>query len=573
MSDKPRLKVVLCWHMHQPQYRNLLSHQYQLPWCYLHAIGEYTDMAYFLEAAPGARAVVNFSPILLEQIEDYARQVCEFLNKGEALHDPVLAALAARPNHAFVQDEYTSLIKTCLRVNQTRLVDRFPPYRRLADIAAWLADKPEALFYLNGERYLFDLLVWYHLAWMGETVRREDSRVKQLLEKACGYTYEDRRLLLEIIVELLASVTGRYRALAESGRIELSMTPYAHPLLPLMLDFDCALDAMPEARLPVETYYPGGLERARWHIREGKAAFRRHFGIEPQGCWPAEGGVSMNALRLLGESGFTWAATGEGVLRNTLQRAGTLEGQPREQWFFRPYQVAGTFCFFRDEGLSDLIGFTYSHWHSDDAINNLVHHLENIAAATRDKPDSIVSIIMDGENAWEHYHENAYHFLSRLYKRLADHPQLDLTTFSSYIECRSKATPPAELTELVAGSWVYGSFSTWIGDAAKNRGWELLCEAKRAFDRALQTGRLQGERLIAAERQLAVCEGSDWCWWFGDYNPAATVSDFEQLYRLHLSNLYLLLSEQAPESLTHAVSQGSTEAPQPGAMRRAQEHS
>ncbi|MBI3778684.1 MAG: glycoside hydrolase [Gammaproteobacteria bacterium] len=564
MPDDIRLKVVLCWHMHQPQYRDLLSGTYQLPWVYLHAIKDYVDMAAHLEAVPRARAVVNFAPLLLEQIEDYARQVEGFLTNSLAIRDPLLAALVS-PTLPAAEEERVTLIKACLRANETRMISRYPAYRNLADMAALLMPRPEATHYLSNQ-FLADLLTWYHLAWLGETVRRNDARAQRLLDKGSGYTLHDRRELLAVIGELLSNVIPRYRKLAERGQVELSVTPYAHPIVPLLLDFQCAHDAMPGAPLPLLQQYPGGEERARWHIREGIETFRRHFGFAPAGCWPSEGAVSTAALKLLAEAGFRWAASGESVLRNSLIKSGHADHHVKEAWLYRLYSMkdSGIHCFFRDDGLSDLIGFNYATWHGDDAVNNLVHHLENIAHCCRAHPEHVVSIIMDGENAWEHYPENAFHFLHALYRRLSEHPKFELTTFSNCL----KTVPAKSLRVLSAGSWVYGTLSTWIGELDKNRGWDMLGDAKRAFDAA--AARLGAEQLDRARRQLAVCEGSDWFWWFGGDNPSATVADFERLYRQHLTNLYQLIGAEPPEYLAQVFTRGGGAPKHGGAMRPGQ---
>ena len=558
MSSEPRLKVVLCWHMHQPQYRDAATGVYRLPWVYLHAIKDYVDMAAHLEAHAGARAVVNFAPVLLDQIVDYAAQVRAFLGSGDAIRDPCLAPLV-EPVLPVDAEPRVALIKSYLRANETHAIGRFAAYQRLAHLARWVIDHPPDAVYLS-DQFLGDLIVWHHLAWLGETVRRTDARVQRLIDKAGGYTLDDRRALLGIVGELLDGVIGRYRALADAGRIELSFTPHTHPILPLLIDLKCAREAM-DAALPSLERYPEGEARARWHVREGLAAFARYFGHAPKGCWPAEGGVSTRALELLGEAGVAWAATGEGVLRHTLVRAQhDLHGH-KDAWLYRRYAgPGGVSTFFRDDGLSDLIGFTYATWHADDAVSNMVHHLEQIADRSRGHPERVVSIILDGENAWEHYPENGYYFLNGLYDRLSTHPRLQLTTFADCL-----ALDPAPLPPLVAGSWVHGNFSTWIGDPEKNRGWEMLGDAALAFHAA--RSQLDGARLRRAQEQLGVCEGSDWFWWFGDYNPAATVSDFEALFRRHLTNLYRMIGTKPPEYLSDVFTHGAGEPVHGGTMR------
>ena len=565
MSAKPRLKVVLCWHMHQPFYRDLISGEYQLPWTYLHAIKDYVDMVAHLEAVPGARAVFNFAPTLLEQIADYAEQVQGSLKDSTPIRDPLLAQLDKPVLPASV-DARLTLIRHCLRANRLRLIDRFPPYRRLADMAVWLELNPESMRYV-GEQFLADILVWYHLAWLGETVRREDARVQRLMDKGNGYTLHDRRVLLEIIGELLSGVIDRYRVLAERGQIELSVTPYAHPIIPLLLDMQSAKEAWPGVSLPLLVQYPAGAERTRWHIQEGLNTFRRFFGYTPTGCWPSEGSVSDATLKLLEESGFRWAASGESVLGNSVAQTPALHGLPREQYLYRPYRrdKGKLATFFRDDGLSDLIGFAYASWHADDAVANFIHHLENIAQSCHDRSDSVVSIVLDGENAWEYYPENGYYFLRALYERLAAHPDIELTTFA---DCLVEPEKMAMLPHVVAGSWVYGTFSTWIGDPDKNRAWDMLGDAKHAYDRALDSGKLNDKQLVMAERQMAICEGSDWFWWFGDYNPASTVSDFERLFRLQLANLYQLIGTEPPEYLSQVFAHGCGAPTQGGVMRQ-----
>lgn len=563
MPGDTRLKVVLCWHMHQPQYRDLISGEYQLPWTYLHAIKDYVDMAAHLEAQPSARVVVNFAPVLLEQIDDYAAQVRGFLTDQKAIRDPILAALA-QPALPADAEARVPLIRACLRADQARMIGRFEPYRRLAHMAEWLIETPQAALYVQ-EQFLVDLLVWHHLAWLGETVRRSDARVRGLIDKGLGYTLHDRRELLAVIGDLLAGVVARYHALAESRRVELSATPYAHPILPLLLDFSSAREAIPDVKLPTGAY-PNGKERVAWHLREARARHARHFGREPIGCWPSEGSISMATLDLLSQSGFGWCASGENVLRHTLVRAGRKLDGEKDEWLYRRYAgPGGMSVFFRDERLSDLIGFTYESWKAEDAVDDFVSALEQIAGRASTHPERVVSVILDGENPWEHYPENGYPFLTGLYSRLSNHPRIALATFADCGDVEALPLPP-----VIAGSWVYGTFSTWIGNRDKNRGWEMLCDAGRAFEAQRQQWQQDPAALSRVQEQLAVCEGSDWFWWFGEDNPAAPVSEFERLFRRHLTNLYQMLGLEPPQYLSRAFTRGAGMPAHSGTMRPGQ---
>jgi alpha-amylase/alpha-mannosidase (GH57 family) len=561
MTARERLPVVLLWHMHQPQYRDALTGQYVLPWTYLHAIKDYTDMAAHLEEIPAARAVVNFTPVLIEQLEELSRRVTEHLRSGAKLPDPVLGLLGPDP---VPQEpaERLELLRACLRAQRKQMIERFGPYLELATIAEMLAT-PERVRYASTQ-LIHDLGVWYHLAWLGEAVRRSHPLVGALTEQGRGFSPMQRRQLLSLVGDLISSVVPRFRRLAESGQCELSVTPYGHPIVPLLLDFQSAREAAPDMPLPQHTGYPGGAQRAVWHIEEGLRTFTQAFGVRPLGCWPSEGAVSRGTLGLLERAGFRWVASSTNVLRGSLT---ALESQ-NPLVYNRPYRLAQSNlnCFFRDDALSDLIGFTYATWHGDDAANNLVNELAQLARRYSASHEHAVLIALDGENAWEHYPFNGYYFLRALYSGIASHPELELTTLS---ECVSRGLEPAPLPRLTAGSWVHGTLATWMGDPAKNRAWDLLCDAKQQFDRCMLNRTLEPTDALVAQRQLALCESSDWFWWFGDYNPPDAVSQFDRLYRRQLMNLYRLLGLAPPEALSQPISVGRGAPEHGGAMRRA----
>ena len=567
MTELQPLRVVLCWHMHQPQYQDLIGGEHLEPWTYLHGIKDYVDMAVHLESSPGAAAVVNFSPVLLEQIADFNAQLSGHLRHGAQLRNAVLRLLA--PGGVPADPAQRELaVRTCLKANRERLIERFGPYQALAELAETFL-QPDSICYAADD-FIVDLAVWYHIAWLGETVRLGDPRVEELMTRARHFGPEHCRTLLEIVADVLAGLIPRYRRLFGTGQIELSVTPYGHPILPLIIDFNAARAALPQIPLPDEREYPGGDDRARWHVARAVQVFTEYFGVRPQGCWPAEGSVSAPTLTLLEEFGFDWAASGEAVLRNSLQASQLWNAERPVEGLHRPYTLPGRElrCFFRHDGLSDLVGFTYSKWHGDDAAANLVQQLEQLGQALADEPDRVVAIVLDGENAWEYYPFNAYFFLKAMYERLSEHPRIRLTTFS---RCIAEGLAARELPRLVAGSWVYGDFSTWIGHPAKNRAWQLLCDAKRAFDRVVVEGSLDEDAQRAAERQLGVCEGSDWCWWFGDDNPAEAVASFDALYRRHLSNLYRMLGEEPPAELDQPIARGRGTPEHGGTMKRSLE--
>ncbi|WP_348550068.1 glycoside hydrolase family 57 protein [Acidithiobacillus sp.] len=564
MTPARSLHVVFCWHMHQPDYRDAQG-VYRFPWTYLHACKDYVDMLAHLEDNPLARAVFNFVPVLVEQLDDYSAQF-----QRQDFRDPLLLALATPDLKTLDVTLRHALLEQCFRLDPEHMLNPFPAYRRLYDLWQFIRqDAAEMGDYLSVQ-YLADLVVWYHLAWTGETLRRRSSLIQRLMAKGSGFDFADRSALLQCLGETITGLLPRYCALAQTGRIEISSTPYQHPIAPLLLDFHAARDGLPAAPLPDCAQYPGGAERVKAQLQDALTSHAQHFGGAPQGIWPAEGGISADFVALLGAEGVQWTASGEGVLGRSLAHSypDSSAAQGRADYLYRAYRLQGQgpHLFFRDDALSDRIGFDYKTWSGHDAATDFVQRLEGIWRATEGQQAPIVSVILDGENAWEYYPYNGFYFLGELYRALSNHPHLQLCTFADYV--REHGDAAQALPVLASGSWVYGNFSTWIGDPAKNRAWDLLCHAKTAVDQEIASFDAQHQEQI--RQQLARCEGSDWFWWFGDYNPGEAVRDFDHLYRDHLRQLYALLQLPAPAELDHPISAGGGSAESGGTMRRGQ---
>jgi len=502
---------------------------------------------------PDARAVVNFSPHLMVQIDDYAHLIRRLLDSGEPSADHILDALGGLLPQGNAHKK--ALVRSCLRAHEVNIRQRFAPYDHLCHLAEQALEAGR----LPQQDDMTDLLVWYCLAWMGEFMRSGSPLAGRMMEQAVGFSGQDRLDLLALIGTEIADILPRYRKLAESGRIELSVTPWSHPILPLLLDFSTAREAMPELELPTGSY-PGGEARCNWQLRHAIACFEHHFGFRPAGCWPSEGALSERTLELLQNHGFKWTASGAKVLRNSLgaefgrHEDNNHQASPHHRLWTAPAQNRDgkhLVCIFRDDELADLIGFSYSQWQAEDAVNDLVYRLEQALerANTQGNNDATVSIIMDGENAWEYYPENGREFLSTLYQRLSSHPRFLLTTFSDVLH----RVPLQPLPRLTAGSWVHGDFSVWIGHPAKNRAWERLIDARLAVDAAIaadHAGLLPVEQVM---EQLSVCESSDWFWWLGEEGRAQDGPAFDELFRLQLKALYRLIGVQPPAVLDQPI--------------------
>jgi alpha-amylase/alpha-mannosidase (GH57 family) len=343
-----------------------------------------------------------------------------------------------------------------------------------------------------------------------------------------------------------------------------------------LLDIHSARESQPEIVLPQAQSYPGGRVRVQAQLAKAMESHQSRFGMRPEGVWPAEGAVSTELIDVLARQGCRWTASGKNVLVNSLNHAAMPDAENLD-FLYRPYHLQGdassVHCFFRDDHLADLIGFEYSNWNGRDAALHFVAQLEAIANHSMEGERPVVSIILDGENAWEYYPYNGYHFLNDLYTALETHQQINPTNYHSYLDMRAAEGErglirEGELSSLVAGSWVYGTFFTWIGVPDKNHAWDLLCAAKQKYDMVMVAGRLSKKEQLAAEKQLSSCESSDWFWWFGDYNPSHAVASFDRLYRHNLKHLYQLLKLEIPDNLNIPISQGGGEVEAGGTMRR-----
>jgi len=523
------MRVVLLWHLHQPEYR--VDGRFIRPWVYLHALAGYTEMAAQLESSGSMRAIVNLTPVLLDQIDDYAGRLRRWREHGQPIGDALLDALIEMPPTGPVR---AGIVHSCLSALDGPRAKRQPRFLALAESAS--RHEPATL----PEQAFNDLLVWFHLCWLGETLRTSDPRAKRLFARGGDFDRDARRALLELISDVVARVIPRWRALGESDRVELSTSPFYHPLCPLLLDFGSALDRAPSAVLP-STPYPDGNARLRWQLRTGLQRFESLMGRRATGCWPPEAALSDATLRESARSGFEWTASSQSVLHATFEHHGAAD---RGAYRLFRHHDAGIYCAFRDDGLSDRIGFEYQHWQPADAVRDLVQRLEAIA---REPDRDLALIALDGENPWEYYADEGGRFLQGLYQALSSHPTLRPATMRDCV--RELAGRTAPLPALRAGSWVHGELLTWIGHPEKNRAWEMLIELKGRYDERRRTN-------PKLQHRLGACEGSDWFWWPGVHNPTRAVAQFDELFRAHLSALYLALKLEPPAALGQPFATG-----------------
>lgn len=517
--------------MHQPFYKDLVSGEYRLPWTRLHALKDYYGMARILEEFPHIRQTFNLVPSMIVQVEEYAR--------GEA-RDPFLDC-ALKPAEALTLDEQTFILRNFFMANVSRMINRYPRYAELyaAHIAQSHTPDARGVF---GPREFRDLQVLSQLAWFDEEFLEHDPGVRALVDKARNFTHEDQLFIGRMQRDICSLVIPEYRKLAQSGQIEISTTPFYHPILPLLCDSDIASVSHPYVPLPPRFCYP---EDARLQLEMARDYVKKTFGVAPVGLWPSEGSVSDHVLELASAVGFEWAATDNGVLDRTLRRAATPEVTYRPYcWSQRDRRLR---LIFRDHVLSDLIGFVYSGMGAADAAQDFLNRIhENCRGLLAAGRDALVPVILDGENAWEYYDRNGRPFFRELYSRIENDPGMEAITVREAFE----RIPAEPLTHIFPGSWINANFDVWIGAEEDNKSWRLLLDARKALQAAQSGHTVTEDQLARAREEILIAEGSDWNWWYGPEHETANAVEFDQIYREHLANVYRALGIPTPPELS-----------------------
>jgi alpha-amylase/alpha-mannosidase (GH57 family) len=534
-------RVAILWHMHQPSYQDLATGEHILPWVRLHGLKDYYGMVALLREFPRVKVTFNLVPSLLVQLEAFAR------DEARDRH----LELGMKPADALTEDERAFCIDNFFHAHRPRMIDPYPRYAELlgrrGTNGGGLSARTQAAQFSVAD--LRDLQVWHKLAWLDPFYLDGDARVRSLVEKGRNFSEEDKATLRGVELELLRKVIPEYRDASARGQVELSTSPFYHPILPLLCDSDIYLRTHPQSRMPRERFHHP--EDAAEQLERAVAHHERLFGRRPIGLWPSEGSVSDDMVPLAVDAGFEWMATDEEILARTLGRGFTRDGAgnlEQPETLYKPFLVGEpgrqVACGFRDHTLSDLIGFTYASWDADAAAEDFVRRIAEAGRrySHRASGEATVFIILDGENAWEHYAGQGRPFLRGLYRRLSTHPELRTVTMA---EACGGAT--GTLTSIFPGSWINGDFYIWIGHPDDHRAWSQLADARKTLEAA--SASVPEAALARAREELFIAEGSDWFWWYGDDHSSDHDLEFDDLFRRHMRNVYRALEKPIPEEL------------------------
>jgi len=540
------LNIAILWHMHQPYYKDLVTGKYFMPWVRLHGIKDYYDMVAILDEFPKVHQTFNMVPSLVDQILDYVD------NNATDTH----LDLALKPAAELTTSEKESILQNFFLANWENMVKPYPRYWDILKTRGFVYSKDDLKDiqrYFITQDYL-DLQVLFNLAWFDPIFKDNDKFLKGLVKKGQDFTEDEKIELIKKQREVLALIIPKYREMEERGIIEISTTPYYHPILPLLCDSFAAKMAIPDIKLPKKRFlHP---EDAVAQVNKAVEFHKRVFGRAPRGMWPSEGSVSEEIIPIIHDAGVKWIATDEEILAKSINAlferdkdeiakdAGTL---------YRPYNARvgdkGVSMFFRDHSLSDLIGFVYSKWdpeHASQDFMNRLHKIRDKLLTQGNMDEFVIPIILDGENAWEYYKNDGRDFLRSLYGKLSNDPLIRAVTMSEHIE----ANPPnAALPKLFSGSWINHNFRIWIGHEEDNTAWDLLEDTRSALVEFEREGTADKAAITKAWQEIYIAEGSDWCWWYGDEHSTENDDAFDELFRKHLMNVYMLVGKDIPEEL------------------------
>ena len=534
----PDLEVALVWHQHQPRYP-VIDGEISRPWVRLHAAKDYVDMATLVEEFPDLDLTINLTPVLLDQLVELESGVRD-----------TYWVVAETPIDELTEDQRQFIVDRFFDVNGT-VLERFPRYVELRTLRS--NSGGSASSFADGD--LRDLRALFHLAWLDPEMPEYVSLLDSVggPDEAQNFSDEDTAAILAAHERLVSEVIPTHARLWEEGQIEVTTTPLAHPILPLIADTSLAQVGDPAAVLP-RSPFREYLDAAE-HVERGLDRAEELLGQRPNGMWPGEGAVAQAVMPIFADNEVAWVATGEDVLAQSLG----LGGFDRDEndvvqdatLLYRPWQVdtanGSVDMFFRDNRISDLLGFEYSGREAEEAAEDFISRLDDIRHQLAGQEldfQPIVSVILDGENAWEHYPNDGRDFLRALYRKLTTSEWLSTTTPTRYLE--EHPDESAMLDDVFPAAWFSPDFGTWIGEIEEQRAWELLRLTRLALREAEQGGDLSPEQYEAAFHTMLEAEGSDWFWWYGSDQESGNDRYFDDAFRELMGQVYDQIGEPRP---------------------------
>ena len=550
MSQAKKLSIAFYWHMHQPVYQLTSGGDYLMPWVRLHAVKDYLDMAMWTKKFDKLKLNFNIVPILVDSIIDYAE-------KGA--HD-IHSRMTITPENELKQEDKIFILNNFFDANYQTMILTNPEYHRLYQIVQTEGTNDTSIF--TNQEYA-DLMALFNLAWIDPSYKTSIPELKKLIKKGKNYTLEDRINIIEIQRDIIRKIIPSTKKLVEKNKIEITTSPYYHPILPILLDYkNIKKNQIPDddiSNLKTELDAKVQTEMALDRIEEV-------FGKRPRGIWPSEHCVNGKTLELLSSLGVEWSISDEGILANSInfEFEHDFKGYLKE-----PYHLLKTYRYktkntdlkmiFRDSAIPNLISFEYQNHNPIATANDLYDRIKVLQSKILSSPDRehLLTIALDGENCWENYLEDGASFLKTLYTLITEDETLETVLISDYLDNTKEDKP---LNKIAAGSWMNRNFKLWIDEPVKDIAWTYLKRVRQDFSNFVKREPLN-PNIELARRELFICEGSDWFWWYGEPNDSGRDNIFDFLFRTHLKNIYRYLDLDTPKYLDDPISNISTTKP------------
>lgn len=530
-----KLFLAIYWHMHQPVYE--LEGTYLMPWVRLHAVKDYLDMALVLENFPKLKLNFNIVPALLDSIIDYTEN---------GYHD-IHSELTVSDTQNLTDDEKAFILNNFFSSKYETMIYRSETYKNLYQ-KRFAKDSADINDFSSQE--ISDLMALFNLVWIDPIHFERYPRLKDLWEKQTGYNQQDRVEIIDIQKQIIKEIIPTYKKYIQTGRIELTTSPYYHTILPILIDIKSSIKSVITTEgLPQSL---GMLEDAKLQVKSALDRIEQIFGVRPQGMWPPELCLGPKTLNLLAKEGIKWTISDEGVLANSINFdfirdfKGNLN-DPYHLLKVYNYEASGINVIFRDRSIPNLINFEYAGINPKMAAGDLFEKIKMIQNKLLVSPDEnhLLTIASDCENCWENYQNDGKDFLENIYSLIENDPTLETVLISDYIKNDSHKK---SLKKIFSGSWIDKTFRYWIGESEKNKAWAYLKKTKDDFDQFVKENP-KNPNIKFAKREILIAEGSDWFWWYGEPNNSGQDYVFDYMFRERLKNVYIILGKQYPEYL------------------------
>ena len=531
-AQTKKLSIAFYWHMHQPVYQLTPTGDYLMPWVRLHAVKDYLDMVLILDKFKNIKLNFNLVPVLLDALIDYGQN---------GLHD-IHSRLSITDVEDLTDDDKEFIINNFFDANYHYMILPNEEYNRLYQ-KIQLSDTNDLNIFSNQE--YSDLMALFNLAWFDPIYKNKYPELKKLIQKGKNYTLDDRIKIIDIQRDIIREIIPAYKKYMEDGKIEITTSPYYHPILPILLDFK-NIKTAPESDLPEDLKMQTD---AKEQTQMALDRIEEIFGRRPKGIWPSEHCINSKVAEMLSELGVKWTISDEGVLSNSInfEFIRDFRGYLEDPYhLLKTYNHKNVDIIFRDAMLPNLIGFEYPNHSAEGAANDLYDRIKVAQSKLVSSPDEhhLLTIAMDGENCWENYTQDGDEFLTKIYSLIENDPTLETVLISDYVE-KDTSKP---LNKLSAGSWINRNFKLWIDEPIKNLAWTYLEHVREDFS-AFVEANPQNPNIDAAKKELFICEGSDWFWWYGEPNDSGRDNIFDYIFREHLKNIYFYLGLEPPEYL------------------------